>query len=164
VTTPIKTSSPPSPNSETSLRGLRANCFAGLVMLLVEFTLGVAVNLTARLPATDTGRSLPAAFGASITGGPVVLSAHALLGTLLVAAGVAALVRAALTRRPLLIAATAVALASTVIAWLSGARFVGAPSNAASLAMSSAAALAMLAYALVLFVSSAPAGRPKVAP
>jgi len=164
VTTPIKASSPPSPNSEASLAELRANCFAGLVMLLVELALGVAVNLTARLPATDTGRSLPAAFAASITGGPVVLSAHAVLGTLLIATGVAALVRAALTRRPLLIAATAVALASIVIAWLSGARFVGAPSNAASLATSSAAALATFAYALVLFVSPAPTSLPKAAP
>jgi hypothetical protein len=164
VTTPIKASRPPRPNSETSLAELRANCFAGLVMLLVELTLGVAVNLTAKLPATDTGRSLPAAFGASITGGPVVLSPHAVLGTLLVAAGVAALMRAALTTRPLLIAATAVALASIAIAWLSGARFVGAPSNAVSLAMSGAAGLAMLAYALVLFVSRAPASSPKAAP
>jgi hypothetical protein len=164
VTSSTKAASPPGANSEASLGGLRANCFAGLVVLLIELALGVAVNLTAKLPATDTGRSLPAAFAASITGGPVVLSAHAVLGTLLVATGVAALVRAALTRRPLLIIATAVALISIVGAWLSGARFVGTPSNAASLAMSSAAALATLAYALVLFVSPAPASRPKVAP
>ncbi|MHB1533487.1 MAG: hypothetical protein ACYC1D_02560 [Acidimicrobiales bacterium] len=156
MTSPTKAASPPSPNSETSLAGLRANCFAGLVMLLVELALGVAVNLTAKLPATDTGRSLPAAFAASITGGPVVLSAHAVLSTLLVATGVAAVA----TRRPLLIAATAVALASIVAAWLSGARFVGAPSNAAS----RAAAFATLAYALVLFVSPAPASLPKATP
>jgi hypothetical protein len=80
------------------------------------------------------------------------------------ALGVAALVRAALTRRPLLIAAAAVALTSIVAAWLSGARFVAAPANAVSLAMSSAAALATFAYAPVLFVSPAPTSLPKAAP
>lgn len=65
--------------------------------------------------------------------------------------------RAALSRRPLLLVPTAIALASVVAAWLSGARFVGAPSNAASLAMGNASALAILAYAVVLFVAPATA-------
>lgn len=90
MTPSAKAPRPPSHSSETALRGLRANCFAGLVMLLFELGLGVAANLTAKLPATNTGRSLPAAFGAAITGGPVVLSVHAVLGTLLLATGVAA--------------------------------------------------------------------------
>jgi uncharacterized membrane protein len=132
--------------------GLRTNSFAAIVMLLIEFALGVGVNLYATLPGSDTGRSVLPAFGHAVTGGPVVLALHAILGTLLLVTGTTAVVRAALIRRTMLIAVTTVALLSIIVAWLSGARFVGSMADGASMAMATATAVSLLSYALILFV------------
>src|SRR6266700_7542307 len=53
-----------------SVTGLRANSFAALVMLLIEFGLGSWVNLYAHLPAADHGRGTFAAFADAIAKGP----------------------------------------------------------------------------------------------
>ena len=139
--------------SRQGINGLRANSLAAMVMLVIELGLGVSVNLYASLPASDHGKGLFAAFGAAVTGGPVTLVLHALLGTLLLLAGISAVVRAVVLRRPPLIAATSIALAGLLGAWLSGARFVGDMSNGASLGMAVAAGLALLGYAAVLFLA-----------
>jgi hypothetical protein len=131
---------------------VRANSFAAIVMLLIEFGLGIGVNLYAKLPGSDAGKSILPAFGHAATGGPVVLALHAILGTLLPVTGITAVVRAALIRRSLLIAFTSVALLSIIVAWLSGARFVGSMANGASMAMAIATAVSVLCYALILFV------------
>ena len=82
----------------------------------------------------------------------MLLSLHALLGTLLLVTALAAVIRSSrLAARPL-IALAAVALVAIVVAWLSGADFVGQAKNGSSLAMALATALAILCYALVLFL------------
>lgn len=142
-------------------RGLRANSFAALVILLVECGLGIWVNLYGLIPASDHGASLAAGFGRAVVDGPVGLSIHAVLGAALVASAVTALARSILVRRATLIALTSVALLSVVAAALSGARFVGNGDNASSMSMAVAAGTAIGAYALILFVTaSAPAARP----
>jgi hypothetical protein len=144
-------------------RDLRTNCFAAAVMLVVEFGLGMWTNLYANLPAADHGQGMFAAFGRAVAGGPVGLSLHAVVGTLLVVTGISAVVRAALTRSPLSISVTGVALLAILAAWSSGARFVGDMGKGTSLTMAIATGLALLCYAILLFV---PAGalsghRPK---
>ncbi len=60
--------------------GLRASAFAAVVMLIIEYCLGIWVNLYARLPASDHGKGVFAAFGGAVADGPVALarsSAHA---------------------------------------------------------------------------------------
>jgi hypothetical protein len=133
--------------------GLRANSPAAAAMLVVDSGLGVGVNLFASLPASDHRRELPAAFGGAVTGGPIVLTLHALLGTLLLVTGISAVVRASLSRRTSLIAATSVALLAILVAWLSGTRFVSDMSNAASLAMALATGVALLCYTTILFIT-----------
>ena len=149
--------------SRTSARlnGLRANSFAAIVMVLVELGLGVGVNLFATLPSTDHGKAPFSAFGRAVTGGPVVLAVHAVLGTVLLITGVSAVVRAVLARRPAVIAMAGVALLGIIVAWLSGARFVADMARGASLAMAVATAVSIACYALVLFVVPArsPGGR-----
>lgn len=140
--------------SRQGSNGLRANSLAAIVMLVIELGLGVSVNLYSHLPAADHGQGLFAAFGAAVTSGPVTLALHALLGTLLLVAGISAVVRAALLRRAPVIAAASIGLASLLGAWLSGARFVGDMSNGASLGMAIAAGLALLSYAVVLFLAA----------
>lgn len=133
-------------------RGLRANAMAGLVMLLIEYSLGISVNLYATLPAADRGKSFFAALGAAVGNGPVLLTLHALLGTLLLITGIAAVVRASLVGARPLTALSAGALLATLVAWLSGSNFVGHQQNGASLAMALAAAVAILCYAILIFV------------
>ncbi len=76
------------------IRALRANALAGLVMLLIEYSLGISVNLYSTLPAADRGKALFGGLGAAVGNGPLLVALHALLGTLLVIAGIAAVVRA----------------------------------------------------------------------
>ena len=142
----------PAPTKVRGLNGLRANSLAVVVILLIEFGLGISVNLYATLPTADHGKGMLPAFGGAVTGGPVVLALHAFLGTLLLAGGIAALVRAILIRRPVLSGLTGVALLSILVAWISGSRFIGTMDNGASLAMALATAVSILCYVLILFL------------
>ena len=140
----------PAPNKRTGIRGLRANSFAAVVMLVIEFALGVVVNLYATLPPSDAGKTLVSAFGAAVTDGPVALTLHALIGTLLLITGISAVVRASLLRRGVLITVTGVALLAILLAWLSGTRFVGDSGNGESLIMALATGVAIVCYAAIL--------------
>jgi hypothetical protein len=140
------------PSDTATLNGLRSNSFAAVVMLLIEFGLGVGVNIFARLPGSDSRKGLLPAFGGAVTGGPIVLTLHALLGTILVSTGISAVVRASLARRPLLIGITGIALLAIIVAWLSGSTFVGDMAARASLAMALATGFTIACYALILFV------------
>jgi hypothetical protein len=142
----------PAPRNVRGLNSLRANSLSVVVILLIEFGLGISVNLFAKLPASDHGKGMLPAFGSAVTGGPVVLALHAILGTFLLGGGIAALVRAILIRRPLLLGLTSVALLSIVVAWISGSRFVGSMDNGASLSMALATAVSILCYVLILFL------------
>jgi hypothetical protein len=136
------------------IRGLRANALAGLIMLLIEYSLGISVNLYSTLPAADKGKTLFAGLGAAVGNGPLLVTLHALLGTLLLITGTAALVRALrLGARPL-IALSGTAFLATLVAWLAGSAFVGHHEDAASLAMALAAAASILCYTLVIFTLS----------
>jgi hypothetical protein len=144
------------------VRDLRINAFAAAVILIIEFGLGIWTNLYVNLPGSDHGRSTFAAFGHAVADGPVGLSLHAIVGTLLVITGISAVVRAAFTRRPLSISLAAVALVAILAAWSSGARFVGHMSNGTSLTMALATGVALLCYAVILFVPPGALSRRRV--
>jgi hypothetical protein len=141
---------------------LRANCLAAVVMLLLEFGLGMWVNLYGHLPASDHGRSTFGAFGRAVANGPVGLSLHAVLGTLLLVTGIGAVVRAVLTGRRPIIALNGVALLAILAAWGSGAKFVGDMANSASLTMALATGVALLCYSIVLFLAPRPLPRTDI--
>jgi hypothetical protein len=138
---------------------LRASTLAALVVLLLQYGLGIGANLYGTLPASDRGKSIFPAFAAAITNGPNIVIAHAVLGTLLLVGAVTVLIRAVRTYLLPLIALAALALAAIIAAWFSGARFVGTSTNGASLAMAIATAVAILAYILILFLVATPAAR-----
>jgi hypothetical protein len=129
------------------------------VILLLEYGLGIWINLYGHLPAADHGADVATGFARAIGNGPVGLSIHAVLGVILLASAAAALVRALLVRRPGLIAAAVIGFVAIVDAGLSGAWFVGSGSNAASMSMAIAAGVAVGGYALVLLISARPAFR-----
>ncbi|MGH2345269.1 MAG: hypothetical protein ACRDG4_08585 [Chloroflexota bacterium] len=136
----------------TKISGLRAASFAALVMLLIEYGLGIWVSLYADLPASAKGKGILAAFGSAVTAGPAGLTLHALFGVALLAAGISGVVRAALLRRPQLIAIAVAALVALVIAALDGARFVGDTTNGSSFGMALFAGVAVSCYATILFI------------
>ena len=41
------------PATDSRIRGLRANALAGLIMLLIEYSLGISANLYSTLAAAD---------------------------------------------------------------------------------------------------------------
>jgi len=133
--------------------GLRANSFAAIIALLVEFCLGIWVNLYGHLPAADHGANVGTGFSRAISGGPVGLSIHAVVGALIVISSVTATVRAVLVRRPVVLVPAVLGLLAVVDAAVSGATFVGNGSNAASMSMAVATAVAVACYAFLLLIS-----------
>jgi len=146
-----------SPEVAPRIGGLRANALVAVVMLLAQCCLGISVNLYSTLPAHDAGKSLFAGFTSAVGDGPLLLSLHALLGTLLLITATAALARSLRLGATSPVALTAVALLVIIAAWLAGSEFVGHMKNGTSLAMALATAVAILCYALVIFlVDSSP--------
>ena len=142
-------------------RGLRANSFSAVVMLLAQYGLGIWVNVYAQIPASDHGKGAFAAFGAAVADGPVALALHAVLGTLLLATAIAFIVRAALARKIATTVIGVIAFLAIIGAWLSGARFVGDAADGASFAMAIETGVALLCYVIILFVPGLTAGRDR---
>jgi len=138
------------------LTALRGNAFGTLAMLIVQFAIGIVVNLYATIPARDKDSGILGAIGRALTNGPASLATHAGLGLLIVVAAVALVVRSIVTRHAASIVLSVIGLAAIVSAALNGAKFVadGGPANA-SLAMALSTAVAMLSYALSLFLLAA---------
>jgi hypothetical protein len=122
--------------------------------VLLEFGLGIWVNLYGHLPAADHGANVGEGFARAIYNGPVGLSIHAVLGVVLLASASAALVRAILVRRTALIAAAVLSFIAVVVAGLNGASFVGSGNNAASMSMAIAAGVAIGGYAFILLIGA----------
>jgi len=139
--------------SDRQLAALRGNTFGALAMLIVQFAIGIVVNLYATIPAKDKGGGILGAIGSSLTNGPASLATHAGLGLLIVLAAAALVVRSIATRHTASIVLSVIGLAAIVAAALNGARFVadGGPASA-SLAMALSTAVAMLCYALGLLL------------
>jgi hypothetical protein len=130
-------------------------------MLLVEYGLGIWVNLYAKIPSSDHGKGTFAAFGAAVADGPVALALHALLGTLLLVTAITLIIRAALARKAAATVIGTVALLAIIAAWLSGARFTGDAADGASFGMATATGVALLCYVTILFVPSVTEGPDK---
>jgi hypothetical protein len=133
------------------LSGLRRASLGALVMLIVQFGLGVGVNLYTTLPAKGSA-------GDAFSNGPLLVL-HVVVGLLLIVAAIGLLVRAIIARHGPVIAVAAVGLLAIVAAATQGFSFVSDGTNAASLAMALATGVAMLCYATALYLVRAPAPR-----
>jgi hypothetical protein len=138
--------------SGRALLALRGSSFGALVMLIIEFALGIWVNLYATIPASDKG-GLLAAIGKALSNGPASLATHAGVGLLIVLAALGAIVRAVIARHTAGIVLSVIGLLAVAGAALNGARFVAdGGQNNASLAMALLTAVAMLCYAVLVFI------------
>jgi hypothetical protein len=133
------------------LSGLRRASLGALVMLVVQFGLGISVNLYTSLPAKGSA-------GDAFSNGPVLVL-HVVVGLLLIVAAIGLLVRAIIARHGPVITAAAVGLLAIATAATQGFSFVSDGTNAASLAMALATGVAMLCYAIALYLVRTPAQR-----
>ena len=130
--------------------GLRTNSAAICAMLLVQYGLGMGVNLYAQVPSADQGSGLAVAIGRALTSQPVVLAAHTALGLLMLVAGISVLVRAIRARHRRAIATSTAGLAAIIAAAFSGAAFVSNGQAGASMAMAVLTGVALLCYLATL--------------
>jgi hypothetical protein len=113
------------------------------IAVVVQYALGMWVNLYVTVPARDQGGGFFAAIGRALANGPVALGLHAGLGLLLVLGSISLVVRSVLSRNRALIVLSAVFLLAVLGAASSGASFVdsGHASESASMAMLTGVAL-----------------------
>jgi hypothetical protein len=136
-----------------SLARLRRASMAALVLLLAEYVLGMYVNLYVTVPAADHGHSV----GSAISNGPVILSAHAVIGLLLGLSALAVLVLSVMARRPSVIAISVAGLIALAVASMAGSSFTSSGTSADSMAMSVMTGVGLLCYAASLYLL--PSGR-----
>jgi hypothetical protein len=134
------------------LEGVRRVSLAALVMLVVQYGLGIILNLYVAVPASDAHAGLMQ----EIASGPLMLTLHALLGLGLVGAAFVLLVRAVRLEDRVIAVLAAAGLTAIGGAFASGEIFVHSGQNAASLAMALLTGVALLCYIATLsWVSSA---------
>ena len=135
------------------VKALRRASLAGLVLLLIQYGLGMYTNIYVTVPSADKGGG----FGKAISNGPAALSVHAVLALLLALAAIGLLVQAVLARYWTVVTAAAIALIAIIGAAFSGVNFTntGGP-DGASMTMAVLAGLAILCYGTVLYLLSSP--------
>ena len=129
------------PVSSQRLTALRGNCMGAAVLLIIQFALGIGVNLYVTLPKHES-------FFSTVSSS-AILAAHAVVALALVGAVVGALVRAIRARKAILF--TSVGLVAVLAAASAGASFASSQSNGASLGMALATAVAMFCYTAAVF-------------
>jgi hypothetical protein len=123
--------------------GLRRICLVLLIGLIIQFALGMILNLYGTIPAADAGAS----YLQEIETAPGMLTAHALLGLLVLAAAAILLLRAIALRDMTVITLVTAGLAAVLGAFASGEVFVKNGENSASLSMAILTGVALLCYA-----------------
>jgi hypothetical protein len=130
------------------LARLRRGSLAILVLLVVEYTTGMYINLYVTVPGADHGGGL----GRAITSGPATLSLHAVLGLLLGVGALGAAGQSILLRRWCLITASVTGLLTVIFASVAGTGFTSTGDDSASMAMSVLTGVAILCYAANLYL------------
>ena len=128
--------------------GLRQATLAIVIVLIVQFALGISVNLYVTLPAAGHPGH------ASWFGNGPLLAMHAALGMFLVLAAVFVLVRAIMARNRTLIATSAAGLVAIFLAFFFGSNYTDKLTNGYSLGMAIAFAAALACYVIGLYAVS----------
>ncbi len=131
--------------------GLRRVCLAALIMLVVQYGLGIFLNLYVAVPASDAHAGI---FG-EIATAPLALTVHALLGLALIAAAILLVVRAVSVGDRLLAVLAAAGLTAIGGAFAAGEIFVRNGQSSASLAMAVLTGVALLCYVGTLALATA---------
>lgn len=135
-----------------ALRRLRQASLGSLLVLLVQYGLGMGVAIYVTIPDADQGHGSGTAMSKAITAGPAVLAAHVVLGLLLIVNVLIVLVLAARSRVPALIGSAVVGLLCMIGAAFSGSAFVDKGQNGASMTMAVLTGVALACYAFNLYL------------
>jgi hypothetical protein len=138
---------PAAQKMESRRAGMRRANLAILIVLIVQFALGISVNLYVTLPKH-----------ASWFSHGTLLALHAALGMFLVLASIFVLVRAIMARTAVLIATSAAGLVAIGLAFYFGASFTEKLTDGYSLAMAISFAAAVACYTIGLFATPARRG------
>src|SRR5262249_23948901 len=120
--------------------------------VVVQYALGIWVNLYVTVPARDQSSGFLAAIGRALANNPVALGLHAGLGLLLVLGSITLVVRSVLSRHRTLIVLSAVFLLALLGAASSGASFVDSAKDSASASMAMLTGVALICSLISLFV------------
>lgn len=151
-------SEPDIPGTQKYARGLkllRAACLVTLAAIAVQFALGMFVNMYVNVPSSDAHAS----WLKEIETAPAALTAHAVLGLVLLVGALVVLVQSIRARNWALITAAVAGLVVLVGAFASGEAFVKNGSDTASLTMAFLGAAGVLCYALVQAIAHSVAHR-----
>jgi hypothetical protein len=124
------------------LEGVRRVSLAALIMLVVQYGLGIILNLYIAVPASDAHAGLMQ----EIASGPLMLTVHALLGLALIGFALLLLVRAVRVEDRVIAVLAAAGLTAIGGAFASGEIFVRNDQSAASLTMALLTGVALLCY------------------
>ena len=134
---------------------LRLSSLGAVIMLIVQFILGIVYNLYGTAPTSTKSIGL---FSSPD------LALHVILGILLVIAALGQLIRAIAVRHPLSVWMSAIGLLAIVAAGFAGLGFAGNGASGASLGMSLAFAVALACYVVLVFALPSSASLPAPAP
>jgi hypothetical protein len=131
--------------------GLRRASLAALVLLLIQYGIGIGVNLYVTVPAADQGHTISSA----ISNGPAALTVHVVLGLLLILAAAYLVVQAIMARHPGVIVTSVIGLLALVGAAEQGAAFVDKGHASASMTMAILTGAGLLCYGISLYLLGA---------
>ena len=139
---------PSAPKRESRQAGLRQANLAIVIVLIVQFVLGIGTNLYVTLPdAGEPGH-------ASWFGNGPLLAFHAALGLFLILAAIFVLARAIMAHNGTLITTSAAGLVAILLAAFFGSGFTDKLTDGYSLGMAIAFAAALACYAIGLYATS----------
>jgi hypothetical protein len=122
--------------------GPRGVCLTTLIALVVQFVLGMILNLYATVPSSDAH----AGYVQEMVNGPVILTVHVLLGIMLIGAAVVLLIRAVGGGNRVMAGLAATGLAAILGAFAAGDMFVRNGQTSLSLWMAIATGVALVCY------------------
>ena len=140
-------------------RELRSLFLGGLVFLVVQFLLGMAVNLFITIPLNHPGANPPEYFSGvaqsviwAILHGPALLILHAVLGFVVLAFGIRILVSAIRSRERGLLVAASIGAVAILGAGFNGGSYLNYHQDFSSMIMASFFAIAVVAYVAGLYL------------
>lgn len=136
--------------------GLRRRALLVSAALIIEFVLGVSVNLYVNMPRADSGSGIGPAIGRAVANGPAALAIHTVVGLLLIVGALALTARSVAARMRFTAATATVALLCVIGASASGASFVGSAKAGTSMTMAVLTAVALLCYVAIIYALPRP--------
>jgi hypothetical protein len=143
------------------LNAYRLSSLIGVLMLIAQFMLGMAVNLFVVIPKDHPGSNPPEYFSGvaqsvawALLHGHVLLILHAALGLVLVFASIGTLAQAIRTRTRNLIVTAAVGAFGVIAAGFNGGSYLNYHEDFSSMIMATGFAVAMVAYVTGLYFLS----------